>query len=304
MAAAGFIGICASAEAVVVASGHINDTAPAGQPFFGNVGDLANSAGNPAGVSAIYLGDGWVLSAHHVTGSLPTAAIFGGISYQTEPGTFHQLQNPALTPALTTFTDIVLFRLATAPPLPGVEIATATPTVGTEVMMIGNGRKQQTTPTYWNLKIVPGEGNSVWTETSRPQANIAGYKTIAENEVRWGENLVDDSGFSVNTGSGDVLSFSTTFDSNGLTEEGQAVTGDSGGAVFSFVGGVWELSGMMVAVSTYDNQPGDSKSAVFGSQTASADLAQYRGQIMAIVPEPSVAMLGAAGLLLLVRRRR
>mgnify|MGYP000046403058 CR=1 FL=1 len=72
-----FLVLGPTADAVVVASGGVNNTAPAGQPYFANVG--------PGG---IYLGDGWVLTAAHVAGSLPATASFGGLSYATEPGSF------------------------------------------------------------------------------------------------------------------------------------------------------------------------------------------------------------------------
>jgi hypothetical protein len=282
---------------VVVASGGPNNTAPVGQPFFANVGSLN-------GASAVYLGDGWVLSANHVASSLPASATFGGVSYATQPGTFQRLTNPAYSPTLSIFTDIVVFRLSAPLGLPDVDISTATPTVGSQVMMIGNGRTQLASPTYWNRTEIPGDNNDTWVETTQPLSNIAGFQTNATHEVRWGENLVDDNGFTVNIGQGDVISFSTQFDAAALTHEAQAVTGDSGGAVFSFNGSTWELSGMMFAVSSYETQPGGSNTAVFGVQTAIADLSYYRTEILSIIPEPATGALGLLGGLMFLRRRR
>lgn len=295
--AVGFAGICTPAEAVVTLSGNVNNTAPIGQPYFGNVGSVGSA-------TAIYLDDGWVLTASHVAGSLPAAATFGGTSYGTEPGSFHQLTNPPQSPALTTFTDIVLFQLATSPALPALTISSATPTVGSGVMMIGNGRTQAAARTYWDRTVIPGDNNDVWVETTPPSSNISGYKTNGTQEVRWGDNNVAGNGEIVNTGYGDVISYYTSFDAGALAEEGQAVVGDSGGASFSLVGGVWQLSGMMHAVGTLDSQPGGSTTAVLGDITAMADLSQYRGQILAIVPEPSASLLGLGGVCLLLRRRR
>lgn len=294
---AGFTGLCGPAGAVVVLSGNTNNTAPPGQPYFNNVGSLN-------GASAVYLGDGWVLSASHVSGALPASATFGGVAYATEAGSFHQLMNPPHVPVLSTFTDMVLFRLSAPPALPAVFISNTTPTVGSQVMMIGNGFVQQTTRTYWDRTVVAGANNDVWVETTQAMSNISGYKTTGIQEVRWGSNAVAGNNFTVNTGFGDVISYITTFDEGAFVEEGQAVVGDSGGAAFSFVGGIWQLSGMMHAVGTLDSQPGGATSAVPGDATAAADLSQYRAQILAIVPEPSSVSLALVGLLLCARRRR
>lgn len=293
----GLLSFCQPAGAVVTASGGPNNTAPGGQPFFDNVGSIGSA-------SAIYLGDGWVLSANHVAGSLPGSVNFGGTHYATQSGSFHRLENPAYSPTLTLLTDIVVFRLSAPLALPGVDISTATPTVGSQVMMIGNGRTQAASPTYWDRTEIAGDGNDTWVETTEALSNIAGYQTTGTHEIRWGENVVDADGFTANTGSGDVISFSTQFDGAGLTHEAQAVSGDSGGAVFSYNGSAWELSGMMHAVSTYETQPGGANTAVFGVETAIADLSYYRSQILTIIPEPSAAGLAMLGGLALIRRRR
>jgi hypothetical protein len=285
------------AHAMVVASGGPNNTAPVGQPYFDNVGEVNGS-------TAVYLGNGWVLSANHVASSLPASATFGGVGYGTEAGSFHRLHNPAYSPTLSVFTDIVLFRLSAPLGLPDVDISTATPTVGSQVMMIGNGRTQFASPTYWNRTVISGPNNDTWVETTEELSNISGYQTTAAQEVRWGENQVDENGFTVKIGQSDVISFSTQFDEFGLTHEAQAVALDSGGGVFSYNDSSWELSGMIFAVSGYETQPGGSNTAVFGVQTAIADLSYYREEILSIIPEPATGALGLLGALMLLRRRR
>ncbi len=299
-----FLGLMAcgqSAEAVVTISGNTNNTAPSGQPFFNNVGSVGAA-------SAVYLGDGWVLTANHVAGSLPPTAKFGGVNYATQAGSFHRLGNPAQTPALSAQTDIVLFRLASPLALPSVNISTVTPSVGNAVTMIGNGRTQESAPTYWSRTVNPGTSDDTWVETTSALANIAGYETTATQEVRWGVNDVAATDFVANIGTIenpiDVVSFATQFNSGPGTyvEEGQAVTGDSGGGVFSLNGTSWELSGMMYAVGTHEKQPNNT--AVVGNATYIADLSAYRSQILTIIPEPSTAVLALAGMLVLARRRR
>jgi hypothetical protein len=293
------VGLSQLAVAVVQTSGNANNTAPGGQPFFSNIGTLN-------GASVIYLANGWAMTANHVASSLPAMVNFGGVNYGTQAGSFQRLNNPL--PEMSTFTDIVLFRLSAIPPLSALGISTSTPTVGSEVMMIGNGRIQESSETEWTYTEIPGDGNDTWIEAAPGEGNISGYKTTGIKEVRWGENAVHETLLEVNLGTipapVDILAFTTQFDEGELTNEAQAVVGDSGGGVFSYNGSEWELSGMMVAVGTYENQPNGAESAIYGGQTLVADLSFYRPQILAIIPEPSSVVLFFGGACLLGRRRR
>jgi hypothetical protein len=296
--AASALALFQTAGAVVVWSGAANDTAPSGQPHFDNVGTVG-------GGSAIYLGNGWVVTAAHVAGSLPASASFGGISYATEAGTFHRLENPTGS-GLSTFTDIVLFRLGVHPGLPALTIASAAPTVASPAMMIGAGRSQESAPTYWEVTPVEGPANDIWTERPPENSSIthAGFETNSTRVLRWGENQIAAVNQTIGYGAGSVRSFFTYFNDGALTHEAQAVSGDSGGAVFTQVESSWVLSGMMVAVSTFENQPFGADTAVLGSATASADLSFYRNRILQVIPEPSAAALLFLGLTFLLRRRR
>lgn len=283
-----------TAQAVVVWSGAANDTAPSGQPYFDNVGIVG-------GGSAIYLGNRWVVTAAHVAGSLPAVAQFAGTTYATEAGTFHRLEH-----SLGSFTDIVLFRLGVDPGLPALTIASAAPTVATPAMMIGAGRSQESAPTYWEVTEDPEDGESIWTELPPGDAAItnSGFATNSTRVLRWGENQISVVNQTISYGAGNVRSFFTYFDDGALTHEAQAVSGDSGGAVFTQVESSWVLTGMMVAVETFENQPSGADTAVLGNATASADLSFYRNQILQVIPEPSSAVLCLIGLPFLLIRRR
>jgi hypothetical protein len=299
LSALGVLAMIQASHGVVVISGDTNNTAPGGQPYFDNVGSIG-------GASGIYLGNRWVVTAAHVAGSLPASATFGGTTYATEAGTFHRINNPTGS-GLSTLTDIVLFRLGTDPGLPSLSIASGTPTVGDAVTMIGDGRVQEASPTYWQVTSVTGPNNDVWAELAYPDPNInaAGFKTTATREVRWGKNNIDSVNETISYGAGDVRAFITTFNNGALPQEAQAVSGDSGGAVLFQVGSDWVLTGMMVAVGTFDNQPSGAASAVLGDITASADLTYYRDQILQIIPEPSIPslfLIGSIGLISLRRR--
>lgn len=288
-----------ASQAVVISSGGPNNTAPSGQPYFGNVGTVG-------GASGIYLGNRWVLTANHVAGSLPASANFGGLSYSTQAGTHVRLQNPSGS-GLSEFTDIVLFRLQSAPPLPSLPLTTAMPAPDAELMMIGRGRVQEPAETLWIHEVNPGPDDDTWTVTTDPgAANQSGFRTTATQEIRWGTNQVEANNLTVNVGTlanpVDVRSFSTLFGT--APDQAQGVVGDSGGAVFLDGTEGWELAGMMFAVSTFENQPGGTQTAVYGNGTFIADLSFYSPQILAIIPEPAAATLASFAGLLLLRRRR
>ncbi|GAA5131667.1 PEP-CTERM sorting domain-containing protein [Luteolibacter yonseiensis] len=290
-----------SAQAVVNLSGNINNTAPGiipGFGLFGNVG-VVNTSG-----SGIYLGGGWVLTANHVAGSLPATATFGGVAYPTQAGSWQRITNPTGM-GLSTYTDMVVFRLAGSLALPTVDLASLSPALSDNAILVGNGRIQENTSTTWIHTPVAGINNDTWVETPPGSPNREGYETIGTHEVRWGVNDVASvSVQTVNIAGADVRYFTTSFDNPGYANEAQAVTGDSGGGAFIYSGSSWKLAGMMFSVATYENQPGGANSAIVGQQTAIADIASYRNQILAIVPEPSTALLGLLGLLGFCRRRR
>lgn len=297
----GFFAIHQMAGAVVVISGAANNTAPPGQPYFSNVTMLG-------GGSAIYLGNRWVLSAAHVSGSLPGSVSFGGMPYSTVPGSFNRLYDPSTYPGpMPVFTDLVLFRLTSDPGLPWLEIAAGSPTVSTPVMMIGGGRVQEATPKYWDVVINPGPANDTWTELGFPYtgADAAGFRTTAAREVRWGENQIAGTGTTINYGAGPVTMFHTIFNSGAATHEAQGVIGDSGGAVFTPNGGDWRLAGVMLTVGNFENQPGGAETAVLGNATYAADLSLYRSQIIDItaIPEPTGHALATLGFLMAATRR-
>lgn len=292
-------------QAVVTISGNVNNTAAGLDPgfgFFGNVG-VVNTSG-----SGIYLGDGWVLTANHVAGSLPATATFGGIPYATQPGSWQRITNPTGM-GLSVYTDMVVFRLATTLVLPAVNLSSLTPALAESTILVGNGRIQEEDPTSWIRTVLGGTNDDTWTETPPGVPNITGYQTTGAHEVRWGMNDVASSSVqTVNVGTiptpVHVRYFTTSFDDPGYADEAQAVVGDSGGAAFIYNGSSWELAGMMFSVSTYENQPGGTTSAIIGQQTAIADIASYRNQILAIVPEPSALLLGLVSLLGFCKRKR
>jgi hypothetical protein len=302
------LGWAPSARAVVVLSGAPNTTAPGGQPYFNNIG-VVN------GASGIYLGNRWVLTAAHVAGTLPAVATFGGLNYSTAAGSYQQLHNPGGY-GFTSLTDLALFRLASDPGLPTVSIGTGSPSVGADVMMIGRGRDQAASVTYWDVTVNPGNDNDVWTEVpaGTPGIDHEGFKTSGNRTIRWGENDVAANqqvfNYLIGSGAVDVISFTTSFDQGAKTHEAQAISGDSGGAVLVDNGGAWTLAGVMLTVLLHDNQPwaqpGAQPTAIIGNETVMADLSHYRSEILSItsIPEPQTAVLCLIGGCVLLGSRR
>lgn len=244
--------------------------------------------------TAVYLGDGYVLTAAH-TGNVPTVN-FGGITYNVVPGSRQQLTNNGAG-GVSANTDLAIFRIDDDPGLDPTPISSTSPAVGTQVTMIGNGRNRQANLTHWSVT------GDIWTETDAGNADRSGYVWAAGNDIRWGTNNVATPAAFNTVGGVQVRSFSTVFDA-GIANEAQAATNDSGGGVFVNAGGNWELAGIILGINTFTGQPGST--AVFGNSTVIADLSFYREQIEAImaVPEPSgTALTLLAGAALLGRRR-
>lgn len=228
------------AAAVIIDSGDGsgNTTAPPDDPGWDFVGKRS-------GLTAVYLGNGWVITANHV---LEGEVILGGVTYGALPGTKTQIGTA----------DLAVFQISPHPPLGLLPISTNADITGDTVTMIGHGRDR---------------GAS--TSACAPPP-IGGYQWAATREIRWGENVV--------TGYGNVLStdsFFTTFDQSGLTHEAQGAHGDSGGAAFVKNGSDWELAGVIFAIAGFGCQPAET--ALYGNVTYIADLSVYRSQILSMV---------------------
>ena len=254
------------------ADGSGNREAPLDDPGFANVGTRGRS-------SAVYIGDGWVLTAAHVSGG---NVKLGGTTYQWLRETNTVIRNPAGT-GLSEFADLRLFRLATEPSLPDLTLSRESPEAGTFSILIGNGKDRDKDLVGWSIE---GNGsNRVWRE-SAPPADENGFKWLTTNSMGWGANEVDSDGnadddnfITTETGFADTISLSTTFDDIPNFPEGQAATNDSGGALFTRkANGDWELTGIIHSIGLLDAQP--SQTSVFGNRTFAAAIPAYYDAII------------------------
>lgn len=244
----------ASAVVITTGDGTGNTSAPPDDPGFDHVGDK--------GTTGVYIGNRWVLTANHAHA---TDIRFGGITYAWVEGTEVQLTTGGVP------SDLLIYRVWPEPPLPGVAIADAPPQIGESVTMIGRGNNRAVAATYWDAD---------WNEVTPPDPFVyAGWKQSGGRTIRWGVNVITGIDLDLTAVGATSREFRVDFDD--ALDEAQAVTGDSGGAVFVERGGQWQLLGIMNLVSTFTDQP--TKTEVFGNRTYSIDLSYYKGQIDAVV---------------------
>lgn len=245
------LGLGVPAGAVLIASGDGtgNTSAPADDPGFANVGTIG-------GLSAVYLGRGWVVTAAHVGVGDVT---LGGRSFPADPESEVRLVHADGEQA-----DLIAFRLAEDPGLPSLDVTQATPAPGAKLLMIGHGRNRGDVADYFG----------------RP-----GWYWGAGKAMRWGTNVVSGVGADVDTAGRRTRCFYTDFSLPGEEHEAQAASGDSGGAVFAATAGGWKLAGVIIAIHA-PFQP--TQTALDGNLTYVADLASYRAQLVgAGVLEPA-----------------
>jgi hypothetical protein len=291
--------------AVIVAGDYINGsdtsvniTPPTNDPGFYNVGQVGAA-------SCIYLGDNWVLTADHVTlGSTVTLTFPDAVTpSQLDTGTYNivpnsgvQLTNPSGANAGKP-SDLLLLQIDPTsspygtPNLPQPILADAAPTLNQEVVGIGRGVDRASTLTYWD------NSSPTWNTTTQALAKHTGYLTSGPQLARWGDNLISQTTQDYNLGTMAhpfyVQAYATTFDQvipPALHNEFQVTSGDSGGAAFSDISGVWMLSGMLDGINLLAGQPYPSpQTAAFGDQSIIADISLYRTQILSHVPLPGDA---------------
>jgi hypothetical protein len=222
-------------------------------------------------------------------------------------GHHYAVSNPATiqteggsTLTLSPYTDLQLFRINGDPGLPALKIASVelpqsfTPATAPQLLAISAGTGRAAAETHWS--VTGSSPNFTWTETTDP-GDHQGYGSNGVGGRRWGTNRAADPSNSSNLFSGiisntvgvlplptgvgatarDIISLMTLYDKSGQTgmtnEEFQAITGDSGGAVFYKRGAQWELAGIMNAQITFEDQPPGT--AVYGNATTMSALSYY-----------------------------
>ena len=216
--------------------------------------------GRVNGASGVYLGNDWVLTAGHVGAG---AFALNGMTYPIVPNSATGIVKSGFN------ADLTLFRIASGPDLPSLEISSQGPIPfsstqnGTSVMMIGYGGGQES----WGLNTVG--------ITYLP-LRLGTYQTT-DFETRYG---------------------TTTSGTSSITNNAWLISGDSGGGDFTYdsFSGKWMLAGINEAVDSAGN-------------SYMVQLSQYAPQIQSYmgpmpVPEiPSITLLGLGMICLWAVRR-
>jgi len=223
-----------------------NTGPPAPDPGWANIG-------RRSGYPAVYLGNGWVITARHVgVGDV----VLGGVTHHAQPETAVRLGKKGEPPAA----DLVVFRIEPRPDLPDLPIRPTPPEVGDRALMIGAGcnRGERTS---WN-------GQTGWT-----------WGPIST--LRWGTNRVALVGIDVAAGDNHTPGFAMRFDPGETRFESQAAMRDSGGPVFIPRNGRYELAGILIAIASFPDQPANT--AFYGNLSTAADLSVFGDSLAALV---------------------
>jgi hypothetical protein len=226
--------------------------------------------------SAVYLGNGYFLTAKHVDAVVigQQVKINGGnFTLDTGFGT-GGIQLVEDLPGVTGTVDLKLFRVLNPPPLSAIALNTTSDDLGKSSYMIGWGRGKGT-------EIVDQGWN--WGDTS----------TINK---RWGITQTDSSTFNGTLRS----NFQTSYGTNSAS----LTLGDSGSGLFQNQGGTWVLAGISVEVETfgasyYNKGNVDPPNPDWSGYER---VSSYASAILAAIPEPGPAGLMLLGLALLSAR--
>ena len=257
--------------------------------------------GTIGGLSGVYLGHGWVLTAAHVIKSESPILVLSDVAYPAVPESLARLESEPGVVA-----DLQLFRLEAPPDLPPLRIARRPARRDELVTMVGNGWQPRDGLVHWGPD---------WREADPARAVYAGFAQASPRRLRWGRNVVTWTERRVTIGQSMTRSFQVRFDATGGPRlEATSVSGDSGGAAFVERGGRTELLGILFARSVHEGQPGGI--AAYGNVSEIADLSFYRDQIRGITRgeegiDPGVVAaagmvtaLALLGLVVFWRRRR
>lgn len=260
-----------------------NTTDPGTGVPWANVSRVTNNDGSKTAGSAIYLGNGYMLTADHVAD--PTHVTFDGTTmWEVVPESFQQVAAGV---------DLKVFRLEVDPGLPALmlyEDSLESKDLNRDSVLVG-----------WGLGRDPGDP---------PGTNLVtwgGEDTISK---RWGNNTTLISASIVSYGSGSETyiypALETHLSKNAGADEAAATLHDSGSALFQNIDGDWYLSGIAAVVTT-------NGSSLFGTSTTGdanyfVRTSSFSDEITAAIPEPSTwALFAGCGALVgtvLIRRRR
>ena len=291
------VAACIPMQALIIYDGGITETSynttPEGMPsyedFEGNtLATFWNSVvticqpGQTYDASAVYLGNGYFLTASHVNSVKVEQEIkINGITYtlSTDFGNGGILEVSDL-PEIVGSVDLKIFRVLDAPDLPAVKLNLSSNDLNRESYLIGAGRGKGTATTEQGLG---------WT-----------WGNDSTRQKRWGVSKTDSQAYDISVGNYSGQYILTPFWTGYGNNVAQATLGDSGGGLFQYINGEWVLSGIITNVSransAYYYGEDNSGNPDF---TMSVRISNYAEAIMtaiAPIPEPKSWLLFAMGI--------
>ena len=226
--------------------------------------------------SAVFLGWGFLFLASHVA-NRAYVTFDNNTQWAVEPGSHQDIANA----------DLKVFRLQDDPGLP--------PLLLYEDAVAGGDLNQVSTVIGW------GVGRD---EGTPPNTDDVPWGNSTTRAKRWGTNTTLPSPADIVLEDWTTTTLVTTLQSTAGDDEAAATLHDSGGALFQFIDGNWQLAGIAITVSQQDISsfgPGST-----GDFNYFARIASYSDEINAIIPEPSTwaFALGGAALFTAVLARR
>jgi hypothetical protein len=275
-----------------------NQTDPGTGVPWGSVAKVVNSGLTLLSGSAVYLGNGYMLTANHVTMDATFSYVsFDGITTFQIDSSFNDGIRPAGKQVASNL-DMAVFKLTTIPSGPSAVQLLSTPTE-----LIASA-----TQVGWGVGRDPGTALS---STSVP------WGDTSTSAHRWGVNEPKAlTNIPFGSGSYEALvtiagaSPSPTFSPAGLGDSESAATlYDSGSGLFQVIAGQWQLIGLTTGVDqTGTSSFGNDKTvSPRGDGNYFVRISTYESQIVALIPEPSTSAIlafSAAFLCFFIQIRR
>ena len=279
-AAFGLIATCMPVSALILygLDNNSNTSDPGTGAPWDHVAKISDSTGGSIEGSGVYLGNGYMLTANHV--SLRSHITF-------DDNTFYEIDNTFTAQQVAPDVDMKVFKLLDNPGLQGVNLNNSSNEVGNQAMIVG-----------WGVGG-SGTGSTIsW-----------GNGTEAK---RWGTNTV----LSSDSDAFGFDSLVTVLGDDEGNNEAAVTSRDSGGALFQEIDSIWYLSGIATNVefqagentstfgadTTSDFNPLNPR----GDKNYFVRISTYESDILMAIPEPAsfAITLGVCTILFLIVRRR